>query len=565
MEAIVLAGGFGTRLSTVVSDVPKPMAPINGRPFLEYLLNDLSEKGINRVILAVGYKKEIIKSHFKEKYKNIDIIYSDEDIPLGTGGAIKKALILAKDENIFIINGDTFFDVDLKEMYQFHKKNSSKLTLAIKGMEKFDRYGSLILEEDRIIKFEEKKYNDKGYINGGIYLINKELLNEKEKESFSFEKEILENENLKIEKYGYKSEGYFIDIGIPEDYYKYIELKAPKISVIVPIYNREKYLEKCLQSIVIQDFKDIEIICVNDGSLDNSLYILEAFKAKDSRIIIINNKNNKGSSYARNIAILKARGKYCLNIDSDDWIEQGYLKALYERAEKDDLDITISDVLVDYEIKNFQEYRKDLNISEEIVINNQEYLIKFFTCNFIGYTVNKLIKKELYLKNKLYYNEKIFLLEDVELIGKLAYFSKKIGKINKAFYHYRIGNNNGTFNNITFKHLTDTIECFKNLELFYEKYDEKNLKKLVARKKNLRLLGAVLNDKFDDYEEYNKFVKQYLVSLKVEKYILKKYQEILNDEQWKKIFIFNILKILPNEKLFYNIKKIIKMIKRKKK
>lgn len=565
MEAIVLAGGFGTRLSTVVSDVPKPMAPINGRPFLEYLLDDLNEKGISRVILAVGYKKEIIKSHFNKKYKNIDIVYSDEDIPLGTGGAIKKALNLAKAKDIFIINGDTFFDINLKEMYQFHKKNSSKLTLAIKEMEKFDRYGSLILEEDRIIKFEEKKYNDKGYINGGIYLINKELLNEKEKESFSFEKEILENENLKIEKYGYKSEGYFIDIGIPEDYYKYIELKAPKISVIVPIYNREKYLEKCLQSIVIQDFKDIEIICVNDGSLDNSLYILEAFKAKDSRIIIINNKNNKGSSYARNIAILKARGKYCLNIDSDDWIEQGYLKALYERAEKDDLDITISDVLVDYEIKNFQEYRKDLNISEEIVINNQEYLIKFFTCNFIGYTVNKLIKKELYLKNKLYYNEKIFLLEDVELIGKLAYFSKKIGKINKAFYHYRIGNNNGTFNNITFKHLTDTIECFKNLELFYEKYDEKNLKKLVARKKNLRLLGAVLNDKFDDYEEYNKFVKQYLVSLKVEKYILKKYQEVLNDEQWKKIFIFNILKILPNEKLFYNIKKIIKMIKRKKK
>ena len=221
MEAIILVGGFGTRLSTVVSNVPKPMAPINGRPFLEYLLEDLNEKGINRVILAVGYKKEIIKSHFKEKYKNIDIIYSDEDIPLGTGGAIKKALTLAKDENIFIINGDTFFDIDLKKMYQFHKKNSLKLTLAIKEMEKFNRYGSLILDKDKIIKFEEKKYVDKGYINGGIYLINKELLKKEEKGSFSFEKEILENENLKIEKYGYKSEGYFIDIGIPEDYYKF--------------------------------------------------------------------------------------------------------------------------------------------------------------------------------------------------------------------------------------------------------------------------------------------------------------------------------------------------------
>ena len=223
MEAIILAGGFGTRLSTVVSDVPKPMAPINGRPFLEYLLDDLNEKGINRVILAVGYKKEIIKSHFKKKYKNIDIIYSDEDIPLGTGGAIKKALILAKDEDIFIINGDTFFEVDLKEMYRFHKKNSSKLTLAIKEMEKFDRYGSLILERDKIIKFEEKKYIDKGYINGGIYIINKKLLKREEKERFSFEKEILENIEFQIEKYGYKSEGYFIDIGIPEDYYRFFK------------------------------------------------------------------------------------------------------------------------------------------------------------------------------------------------------------------------------------------------------------------------------------------------------------------------------------------------------
>ena len=223
MEAIVLAGGFGTRLSTVVSDVPKPMAPINGRPFLEYLLDDLNEKGINRVILAVSYKKDIIKNYFKKKYREIEIVYSDEDIPLGTGGAIKKALTLAENEEIFIINGDTFFDVNLKEMYQFHKKNSSKLTLAIKKMEKFDRYGSLILDKDRIIKFKEKKYIDKGYINGGIYLINKDLLNEEEKEIFSFEKDVLENEKFIIEKYGYKSEGYFIDIGIPEDYYKFYQ------------------------------------------------------------------------------------------------------------------------------------------------------------------------------------------------------------------------------------------------------------------------------------------------------------------------------------------------------
>ena len=561
MEAIILAGGFGTRLSTVVSDVPKPMAPIKGRPFLEYLLDDLNEKGINRIILAVGYKKEIIKSHFKEKYKNIDIVYSDEDIPLGTGGAIKKALTLTKDEDIFIINGDTFFDVDLKEMYQFQKKNSSKLTLAIKEMEKFDRYGSLILEGDKIIKFEEKKYVNKGYINGGIYLINKELLKKEEKESFSFEKDILENESLKIEKYGYKSKGYFVDIGIPEDYYKYVELKTPKISVIVPVYNREKYLEKCLESIVTQDFKDIEIICVNDGSSDNSLCILEAFKTKDLRVIIINNKNNKGSSYARNIAILRARGKYCLNIDSDDWIEQGYLKALYERAEKDELDITISDVLVESEIKKMQEYRKDLKISNQKVLNNIEYLTSFYTNNFLGYTWNKLIKKELYLKNNLKYNENIFLLEDVELIGKIAYFSKRIGKINRAFYHYRIGSNNGTFNNIPFKHLTDTIECFENLENFYEGNKERKLRKLVSRKKNLRVIGMIVGNKFDYFNNYDKFLDKYLFSLKREKFIFKKYKEVLNDEKLSKIILFNIIKIIPNKKLLYCIKKVAKIIK----
>ena len=163
MEAIILAGGFGTRLSKVVSDVPKPMAPINERPFLEYLLDDLSDKGINRVILAVGYKKEIIKNHFQERYKNIEIIYSDEDIPLGTGGAIKKALTLSKTEDIFIVNGDTFFDVNLKEMYKFHKENNSNLTLAIKEMERFNRYGSLALEGNKIVKFEEKKYIEKLY------------------------------------------------------------------------------------------------------------------------------------------------------------------------------------------------------------------------------------------------------------------------------------------------------------------------------------------------------------------------------------------------------------------
>ncbi|MFR3818846.1 MAG: nucleotidyltransferase family protein [Fusobacterium varium] len=226
MEAIVLAGGFGTRLKEVVSDVPKPMAPVNGKPFLEYLIKDLGEKGIRHIILAVGYKKEIIKEYFKNRYENIEITYSEELTPLGTGGAIKKALKLAKEADIFIVNGDTFFDVDLKRMKEFHTEKKSTLTVAVKEMENFDRYGSLVIKENRIMEFEEKKKKDKGKINGGIYLIKKDLLNRVEKENFSFEKEVLEDK--RIEKYSYESKGYFIDIGIPEDYFKIISKMRDK-------------------------------------------------------------------------------------------------------------------------------------------------------------------------------------------------------------------------------------------------------------------------------------------------------------------------------------------------
>ena len=108
MEAIVLAGGFGTRLKEVVSDIPKPMAPVNGKPFLEYLLKGSEKKGIGHIILAVVYKEEIIKEYFKNKYENIDITYLEELIPLGTGGVIKKALKLAKEEDVFIVNRRNF-------------------------------------------------------------------------------------------------------------------------------------------------------------------------------------------------------------------------------------------------------------------------------------------------------------------------------------------------------------------------------------------------------------------------------------------------------------------------
>lgn len=218
MEAIVLAGGFGTRLSHIVSDVPKPMAPVCGKPFLNYIFDYLLKNGIKHIVLAVGYKSEIIQNHFGDRYKGISITYSIEDSPLDTGGAIKKALNNCNEENIFIVNGDTYFDVDLKKMEAFHYNKNSKLSISVKSMSNFERYGAVIIEGDLIRKFEEKKPTLEGKINGGIYLVNRQIISSIDKESFSFEKVILESGVFDI--YAIESDGYFIDIGVPEDYYR---------------------------------------------------------------------------------------------------------------------------------------------------------------------------------------------------------------------------------------------------------------------------------------------------------------------------------------------------------
>jgi D-glycero-alpha-D-manno-heptose 1-phosphate guanylyltransferase len=219
MEAIVLAGGFGTRLRQVITDVPKPMAPIGERPFLSYIFDYLKEEGITRIILSTGYKHEVIFNYFKHSYNNIHIDYSIENEPLGTGGAIKKALELCEQKHIYILNGDTYFNISFKKVQDFHHSNDSKLTLALKPMRKFDRYGTVEMKETRVIKFNEKKYMMHGNINGGVYLINSDLLHNIElPEKFSFEVDFLEKQLDKLEIHGLIFDNYFIDIGIPEDY-----------------------------------------------------------------------------------------------------------------------------------------------------------------------------------------------------------------------------------------------------------------------------------------------------------------------------------------------------------
>lgn len=222
MECIVLAGGLGTRLQGVIGSHPKCMAAVNNKPFLHYLFEYLQAQNCTRIILSLGFKHEVITEWLQNETWPFSIDYVIEEEPLGTGGGISLAISKAKDENVVVLNGDTMFKVDLQELFAFHKKNNATTTLALKHMHDFNRYGTVKLDsQNHVSSFEEKKQCNEGLINGGVYILNKQALQEKGlPEKYSFEKDYLEafvNEN---KFYGFEDKGYFIDIGIPEDYMK---------------------------------------------------------------------------------------------------------------------------------------------------------------------------------------------------------------------------------------------------------------------------------------------------------------------------------------------------------
>lgn len=220
MDAIILAGGLGKRLRDTVSDVPKPLAPIQGKPFLDILLAQL-DKRVERVILAIGYQSEKIK----EYYRNTPLIFSEEDVPLGTGGALKQALQLAYSSPVFVMNGDSYFDVDLEGMLKFHNTSQAHLTLSCREVEDVSRYGTISFDENqRIFAFREKDAESgKGLINGGIYVMDKNLLDSFPDTPFSLEQEGFPH-LLKNRVFAYPSTGKFIDIGTRDSYYQAQEI-----------------------------------------------------------------------------------------------------------------------------------------------------------------------------------------------------------------------------------------------------------------------------------------------------------------------------------------------------
>jgi D-glycero-alpha-D-manno-heptose 1-phosphate guanylyltransferase len=222
LNVLILAGGLGTRLRSVVRDVPKPMAPVAGRPFIEHQLRFLASTGFKSVVIALGYRGDVIKQHFKKDFMGIQIDYSSEATPLGTGGAIVNAVKAKRlDGNLVVLNGDTFFPISIESMMLDHIKNSADVTLAIFRDKSFGRYSGLCLDDK--MKVLRSDADTSEYKSAGIYIFSHNivgLLRSKELKKISFEEDIgpklISNYNV----YGYAESAPFIDIGIPEDFDK---------------------------------------------------------------------------------------------------------------------------------------------------------------------------------------------------------------------------------------------------------------------------------------------------------------------------------------------------------
>ncbi len=220
ISVAILAGGLGTRLRPVVSGKPKVLAEVKRHPFLEYLLNQLNNAHFKKIVLCTGYLSDQVEKTFRKKYKNLHLLYSSEQIALGTAGSLRYALPLFTSETILVMNGDSFCEVDFKKFWQFHLSKKSKATVVLSWVSDTSRFGKVKLGiDDSIIGFQEKKSEGgAGFVNAGIYLINKAFIAKTpEGKQISIEKDIFPNW---IDKgfYGYMGNHNFIDIGTSGDY-----------------------------------------------------------------------------------------------------------------------------------------------------------------------------------------------------------------------------------------------------------------------------------------------------------------------------------------------------------
>lgn len=231
-EAIILAGGLGTRLRSAVPDLPKCMAPVNAKPFVSYVIDYYLGQGIEHFIFALGYRHEIITQYLNTQYARLDADCVIEHEALGTGGAIRLACDKVRGGSVLALNGDTLFKINTGKLSSFHEDSGAECTLSLKPMKAFDRYGSVeVDEEGRITAFREKRFLDDGLINGGVYALDaKRFLARELPEKFSFESQYLERFSNEGILNGIIQDEYFIDIGIPEDFERVqLELRHPSV------------------------------------------------------------------------------------------------------------------------------------------------------------------------------------------------------------------------------------------------------------------------------------------------------------------------------------------------
>ncbi len=219
-DTIILAGGIGSRLRGVVSDRPKCLATINGRPFLSHLLDQLAKAGVSDVILSTGYMAEQVETTFGNKYGPMSVRYSREDSPLGTGGGVKRALDLCHHNHVLVINGDSYFDFDWQDLLAWLDPARMQLAMVLAWIEDSRRYGQVVVGDDgQVLRFQEKNESaGAGWINAGLYFIDKQALATfPSPESFSLERDFFPAQI----GHGFFARGYhgkFIDIGTPESY-----------------------------------------------------------------------------------------------------------------------------------------------------------------------------------------------------------------------------------------------------------------------------------------------------------------------------------------------------------
>jgi D-glycero-alpha-D-manno-heptose 1-phosphate guanylyltransferase len=230
MKAVILAGGLGTRLRAEVPDLPKPLAPVGGRPFLAWKLDALDKAGFSEIALSVGYRAQAIVEAFGDSYGRLKLRYVAEDRPLGTGGALRKALAtFPANEPVWAMNGDTFVALDYAQMRAQHGAAAqSAVTVAVVQVADGSRYGTVEVLAGRVAQFRDKGLTGTGFINAGVYLLGSRLFDGSGlPETFSFERDFLAARTTGLDIRTFITDGYFIDIGIPDDFARaQVELPA---------------------------------------------------------------------------------------------------------------------------------------------------------------------------------------------------------------------------------------------------------------------------------------------------------------------------------------------------